>query len=120
MIKDLLKTQDCEFFKKVTSVNNHPLAPFIPSTENAGSYNLRKKQCPKINTVRFMSAFVNRAKLKTFIIIIQRDPAPRYDGLFLLIGFYPNRTTPFFETESTSDGRRIKKLVERIMKKFTQ
>ena len=53
--------QDCEFFKKVTSVNNHPLAPFIPSTVNAGSYNLRKKQCPKINTVRFTSAFVNRS-----------------------------------------------------------
>ena len=31
LIKDLLKKQDCEIFKKVTSINNHLLAPYIPS-----------------------------------------------------------------------------------------
>ena len=31
-IKDLLKNQDCKIFKKVTSINNHPLASYyIPS-----------------------------------------------------------------------------------------
>ena len=30
-IKDLLKKQDCKIFKKVTSMNNHPLALYIPS-----------------------------------------------------------------------------------------
>ena len=59
LIKDLLKTQDCKIFKKVTSINNNPLAPYIHS-KNVGSYDLRKKQCasPKIKTVRFMSAVV--------------------------------------------------------------
>ena len=59
LIKNLLKTQDCNIFKKVTSINNHPLAPYIPP-KNVGSYNLLKKQCasPKIKTVRFMSAVV--------------------------------------------------------------
>ena len=37
--------------KKVTSINNHRLAPYI-SSKNVGSYNLRWKQSPKINTVR--------------------------------------------------------------------
>ena len=64
-IKDLLKKQDCKIFKKVTSINNHPLALYIPS-KKVCSYNLRKKQCarPKINTERFMSAFVNRLIFK--------------------------------------------------------
>ena len=64
-IEDLLKKQDCEIFKKITSINNYPLAPYIPS-KKVCSYNLRKKQCvrPKINTERFMSAFVNRLILK--------------------------------------------------------
>ena len=59
-IKDLLKKQDCKSFKKVTFINNHPLAPYIP-TKKVCSYNLRKKQCarPKIDTEHFMSAFVN-------------------------------------------------------------
>ena len=59
LIKDLLKTQDCKIFKKVTSINNNPLAPYIHS-KNVGSYDLRKKQCasPKIKTVRFMSVVV--------------------------------------------------------------
>ena len=59
-IKDLLKNQFCKLFKKVTSINNHPLASYIPS-KKVYSYNLRKKQRarPKINTERFMSAFVN-------------------------------------------------------------
>ena len=63
--KDLLKKQDCKIFKKVTSINNHPLALYIPS-KKVCSYNLRKKQCarPKINTERFMSAFVNRLIFK--------------------------------------------------------
>ena len=30
-IKDLLKKQDCKIFKKVTSINNHWLALYIPS-----------------------------------------------------------------------------------------
>ena len=63
LIKDLLKTQDCKIVKKVTSINNHPVAPYIPS-KKVGSYNLRKNQCPKIKTVRFMSAFVNRLIFK--------------------------------------------------------
>ena len=48
-IKDLLKKQDCKIFKKVTSINNHPLAPYIP-TKKVCSYTLRIKQCahPKI------------------------------------------------------------------------
>ena len=60
-IKYLLKKQDRKIFKKVTSINNHPLALYIPS-KKVCSYNLRKKQRarPKINTERFMSAFVNR------------------------------------------------------------
>ena len=29
-IKDLLKNQDCKIFKKVTSINNHPIASYIP------------------------------------------------------------------------------------------
>ena len=64
-IKDLLKKQDCKIFKKVSSINNHPLALYIPS-KKVCSYNLRKKQCarPKINTERFMSAFVNRLIFK--------------------------------------------------------
>ena len=32
-IKDLLKKQECKSFKKVTSINNLPLAPYIPSKE---------------------------------------------------------------------------------------
>ena len=64
-IKDLLKNQDCKIFKKVTSINNHPLVSNIPS-KKVCSYNLCKKQCarPKINTERFMSAFVNRLIFK--------------------------------------------------------
>ena len=64
-IKDLLKNQDRKIFKKVTSINNHPLASHIPS-KKVCSYNLLKKQCahPKINTERFMSAFVNRLIFK--------------------------------------------------------
>ena len=64
-IKDLLKNEDCKVFKKVTSINNHPLASYIPS-KKVCSYNLRKKQCarPKINTERFISAFVNRLIFK--------------------------------------------------------
>ena len=64
-IKDLLKKQDCKIFKKVTSINNHSLALYIPS-KKVCSYNLRKKQCarPKINTERFMFAFVNRLIFK--------------------------------------------------------
>ena len=64
-INDLLKNQDCKSFKKVTSINNHPLASYIPS-KKVCSYNLRKKQCdrPKINTERFMSAFVKRLTFK--------------------------------------------------------
>ena len=60
-----LKNQDCEIFKKLTSINNHPLASYIPS-KKVCSYNLRKKQCahPKINTERFTSAFVNRLIFK--------------------------------------------------------
>ena len=60
-----LKNQDCKSFKKVTSRNNHPIASYIPS-KKVFSYNLRKKQCarPKINTERFMSAFVNRLIFK--------------------------------------------------------
>ena len=60
-----LKNQDCKIFKKVTSINNHPLASYIAS-EKVCSYNLRKKQCahPKINTERFISAFVNRLIFK--------------------------------------------------------
>ena len=56
-----IKDQDCKIFKKVTSINNHPLAPHIPS-KKVCSYNLRKKQCArsKINTEHFMFAFVNR------------------------------------------------------------
>ena len=50
-----------------------------------------------------------RNKDLKLMIIIQRDPAPRYEALFLST-----------EHESTSDGRRIEKLVERIMKKFEQ
>ena len=59
LIKDLLKTQDCKIVKKVTSINNHPLDPYIPP-KNVGSYDLLKKQCasPKIKTVRFKSAVV--------------------------------------------------------------
>ena len=64
-IKGLLKKQDCKIIKKVNSINNHPLAPYIPS-KKVCSYNLHKKQCvcPKINTERFMSAFVNRLIFK--------------------------------------------------------
>ena len=64
-IKDLLKNQDCKIFKKVTSINNHPLVSNIPS-KKVCSFNLCKKQCarPKINTERFMSAFVNRLIFK--------------------------------------------------------
>ena len=67
-IKDLLiklKNQDCKIFKKVTSINNHPLASYIAS-KKVCSYNLRKKQCahPKINTERFISAFVSRLIFK--------------------------------------------------------
>ena len=29
-IKDLLKNQDCKIFKKVTSINNHTIASYIP------------------------------------------------------------------------------------------
>ena len=32
-IKYLLKKQDCTIFKKVTFINNHPLAPYIPSNK---------------------------------------------------------------------------------------
>ena len=61
-IKDLLKKQDC---KKVTSINNHPLASHFP-LKKVCSYNLRNKQCarPKINTERFMFALVNRLIFK--------------------------------------------------------
>ena len=64
-IKDLLEKQDGKIFKNATSTNNHPLALHIPS-KKVCSYNLRKKQCarPKINTERFMSAFVNRLIFK--------------------------------------------------------
>ena len=64
-IKDLLKNQDCKMFKKVISTNNHLLASYIPS-KKVCSYNLRKKQSdrPKINTERFISAFVNRLIFK--------------------------------------------------------
>ena len=68
-IKDLLKNQDCKIFKKVTSINNHPLASYYIPSKKVFSYNLRKKQCarPKlklINTERFISAFVNRLIFK--------------------------------------------------------
>ena len=61
----LLKKQDCKIIKKVNSINNHPLAPHIPS-KKVCSYNLRKKQCPrpKSNTERLMFAFVNRLIFK--------------------------------------------------------
>ena len=64
-IKDLLKKQDRKIFKKVTSINNHPLALHIPS-KKVCSYNLRNKQCArsKINTERFKSDFVNRLIFK--------------------------------------------------------
>ena len=54
-------------------------------------------------------SLVRNKDLIKLIIIIQRDPAPRYEALFLST-----------EHESTSDGRRIEKLVERIMKKLEQ
>ena len=68
-IKDRLKNQDCKIFKKVTSINNHPLASYYIPSKKVFSYNLRKKQCarPKlklINTERFISAFVNRLIFK--------------------------------------------------------
>ena len=68
-IKDLLKNQDCKIFKKVTSINNHPLASYYIISKKVFSDNLRKKQCarPKlklINTERFISAFVNRLIFK--------------------------------------------------------
>ena len=50
------------------------------------------------------------------MIIIKRDPGPRYEALFLSSVSQPNN--PFFKTESTSDGRRIEKLVERTMQKI--
>ena len=64
-INDLLERQDCRIFKEVTSINNHPLAQYIPS-KKVCFYNLRIKQCarPKINTELFKSAFVNRLILK--------------------------------------------------------
>ena len=64
-IKDLLKKQDCKIFKKVSSINDHPLALYIAS-KKVCSYNLRQKQCarPKSNSERFMSAFVNRLIFK--------------------------------------------------------
>lgn len=50
--KDLLERQDCKIFKEVTSINNHPLTPYIPSKKICFC-NLRIKQsaCPKINTI---------------------------------------------------------------------
>ena len=50
--KDLLERQDCKIFKKVTSINNHPLAPYIPSKKICFC-NLRIKQSarPKMKTV---------------------------------------------------------------------
>ena len=55
-IKDLLKNQDCKIFKKVTSINNHPLASYIPS-KKVCSYNLHKKQCalPKLKLILSVS-----------------------------------------------------------------
>ena len=52
-----MKKQDCDNFKKVTSINNHPLAPDI-SAKKVCSCNLRR------NTERFMYAFVNRIIFK--------------------------------------------------------
>ena len=49
------------------------------------------------------------------------DPAPRYEALFFLIGFYPNRTTPFLRLDQRAMGDESKNYNEkRIMKKFEQ
>ena len=65
-IKDLLKKKDCNIFEKVTSIDNHPLVPYIPSKKVCSCNRRKKKQCarPYINTERFMSAFVNRLIFK--------------------------------------------------------
>ena len=41
--KDLLERQDCKIFKEVTSINNHPLAPYIPSKKSAFAISVLNK-----------------------------------------------------------------------------
>ena len=58
-MKDLLKNKTVQFFKKVTSTNNHPLAPFLQ--RKSVLIISVKKQCahPKITSEHYMSAFLN-------------------------------------------------------------
>ena len=70
-IKDLLKNQDCKIFKKVTSINNHPLASYIPS-KKVCSYNL-------------MSAFVNRLIFK---LNLSTGQLGFYDYIIYFIMFF--------------------------------
>ena len=50
-VHNLLETQDCNIFKKVSNAVNHPLLPFLPRIKST-HYNLRRKSSekPKINT----------------------------------------------------------------------
>ena len=64
-IFELLQKQDLRIFKRVTSLENHPLNHIIPKKKET-SYNLRKKAClyPRVNTERFKATFINRLIFK--------------------------------------------------------
>ena len=68
-IKNLLNKQDRNILKKLISTDSHPLKDIIPF-QKTYVHNLRKKGCvrQKINTQRFMNAFVNRLIFKIYLL----------------------------------------------------
>ena len=75
-IKDLLKNQDCKIFKKVTSINNHPIASYTPYP---GFFSLKHRS---IATLSLTTVSEFRANFPAFYRCLQH---PRLASCFVVI-----------------------------------